>query len=221
MSQGQGTSTDVADLGPNTDYVLDAGPLLCIGGFKYLRDIVTARCHGKAHWVEAVRAELLHRSVGTDRRAHAARSYNGRGAAWLTAVVTFTTVDEHDLNPIKGRLKALGDAKARRKRRPPQTDPRANLGEAQSILLARRHSHTLLAHDGDARTVSKEHGVASVTLVDLARRLVAEGSSAKQLASGFLTLQRDGIDTGEHITGQLDLAPRRRPPAMQQQPGIP
>jgi hypothetical protein len=77
-------------------------------------------------------------------------------------------------------------------------------------LHARRNQHTFLAHDDDARAVANEHSIPAGTLVDLARRLVAEGAHPRQLADGFMTLQRDGIDTGEHITGPLALVPPRR-----------
>jgi len=218
VSHGQVTP-HIADLGPDINYVADAGPLLCLGGSKPLRDVVTARCHHKTHWVEAVRAELLHQSKGIGPRARAASVYNGRGAAWLTMTVTFTAVDDQDLTPIRERLRALGEAKALRKGRAAPADPRAHLGEAQSILHANRGGYTLLAHDDDALRVARERGVPAATLVDLARRLVAEArASAKQLADGFLTLQRDGIDTGEHITGQLDLGPQRRPRIPSQRP---
>ncbi len=209
MSHGT-TPIIVTSLAPETTYVTDTGPLLCLGASKELRDIYRARCYGKTHWVEAVKAELFHHSRGNGPRARAAEMYNGRGVAWLSAVIAFSAADDNDLAPIRNRLTTLGVAKANRQGRTPPTDPRANLGEAQSILHAHRHQHTLLAHDDDARIVAKQNSVPAATLVDLARRLVSEGISAKQLANMFLTLQRDGIDAGEYITGPLDLVPRGR-----------
>jgi len=210
----QAQNIGILNLGAEANYVADTGPLLCIGGSKQIRDIIQSRCYRKTHWVDAVRSELLRQSKGSDARARAAQMYNGKGAFWLTETVTFTALDEADVERIRNRLKVLGDAKAQRKGRRPSTHPQANLGEAQSILHARRHKHTLLAHDDDARIVAREHGVPAATIVDLARRLVSEGFSAKKLANEFLTLQRDGIDTGEHITGQLDLRPRRQPTSV-------
>ena len=220
MSQGQANSPHSADLGPDINYVADTGPLLCLGAKagKPLRDIVIPRCHGKTHWVEAVRAELAHQSKGTGPRAAAARAYNGKGASWLTTVVSFTAADDPALTPIWDHLKTLAVAKQRTSR-PTSSNPRAHLGEAQCILHAGRHGHTLLSHDDDARRVAKQQGVPAATLVDLARHLVAEErASAKQLANGFLELQRDAIDPGEYIRGQLDLTPRRRPPIPPQRP---
>lgn len=200
-----------SNLGPDASYVADTGPLLCIGGSSSLRSIFVDRSHGKTHWVEAVRDELIRHSRGRDPLARAANIYNGRGASWLTAVVQFSNQDDQDLNPIKDRLKQLAEQKAARKGRAASSHPKANLGEAQSILHSHRNRHTLLAHDDDARRVARENQVPAATLVDLARQLVAEGTSAKELATAFLSLQRDDIDTGEHIGGQLDLRPRPRP----------
>lgn len=210
MTSSLGNSAGTVDLGPEATYVADTGPLLCIGGSKGLREAFVYRSHGKTHWVEAVRDELVKHSRGTDAVARAARIYNGTHARWLTVLVLFGAGDESDLMPIKARLKQLDEAKAARRGGQPSSHPKAHLGEAQSILHAIREQHILLAHDNDARTVARENRVRSATLVDLARRLVSEGKSARVLANEFLTLQRDGIDTGEHITGQLDLAPRKR-----------
>jgi hypothetical protein len=221
VTESQASRSRSVDLGPNTNYVADTGPLLCLGAKvgKPLRDIVKNRCHGKAHWVEAVRAELTHQSKGIGPRAEAARAYNGRGASWLTAVVPFTDADDQALNPIWDDLKRLAASK-QRTNQPTSSDPRMHLGEAQCILHASRHGHTLLAHDNDAHRVAKRHGVPAATLVDLARHLVTyERASPRQLANGFLALQQDAIDTGEHITGPLDLTPRKRPPIPAQRPG--
>lgn len=195
---------------PAVSYVADTGPLLCLGGAKELRAIFVRRAHGKTHWVRAVCDELLRHSRGSAPLARVAKIYSGRSVGWLTQVVEFTVEDEDDLRPIKERLNQLAEQKAFRKGRVPSAHPKANLGEAQSILHACRNSHILLAHDDDARRVARENRVPAATLVDLARHLVAEGASARKLATEFMSLRRDGIDTGEFVNGPLDLAPRRR-----------
>jgi hypothetical protein len=207
----------VLDLGPSTHYVTDTGPLLCLGGSKVLRDIFKARCHGKAHWVQAVRDELAHKARGYGAVAKAAEIYGGRSATWLTATIVFAPADQSELQPIWQRLQDLEKEKATRQGRAPREDPGANLGEAQSILHARRQGHTLLAHDGDARRVAREHSVPNATIVDLAQQLVAEGNKARPLANELLGLQASGIDTGRHITGPLDL----RPSQLQRRPNPP
>ncbi len=196
-------------LGPGTQYVVDTGPLLCLGASKVLRDLVKPRCHGATDWVAAVKAELEHRSRGHGPVASAARSYAGTGASWLPPAIAFTAADESDLTPIHDHLRRLAAAKSGSPARNMSTDPRAHLGEAQSILHATRHARTLLAHDTDARTVAGARGIASATLVDLARRFVSEGESPKRLSSEFQILSQDGFDADEYVRSQLDLYPRR------------
>lgn len=218
MSFGQATTPRFADLGPATEYVADTGPLLCLGASKYLRSVFRGRCHGKTHWVAAVRAELLNQARGTDARARAARAYTGLGASWLTAVVTFSTADGSELSAIKSRLEQLAKDKERHSGRRALTHPLAHLGETQSILHARRNTYTLLAHDNDARRVAREHGVPAATLIAFAQRLVSEGEPVKRLADEFQTLRADGINLGGPFTGPLDLMPRPNPPTPKQRP---
>jgi hypothetical protein len=222
VSQGQANSPNVANLGPDVNYVADTGPLLCLGGSKILRDLYKAHCYGKTHWVEAVRAELANQSRGIGPRAQAAKTYDGRGASWLPVPISFTTQDDQDITPIRDRLKVLGEAKAKVRGQTTQSSDGAHLGEAQSILHARRHGHTLLSHDDDARGVAGEHAVPAATLVDLGRHFVSERvATPKQLSNEFLTLRADGIDIGEPISGPLDLRPMPNPRVPPQRPRTP
>jgi hypothetical protein len=218
MSPTSVAPPNASTLGPEIVYVADTGPLLCLGGSKKLRDIFRHRCYGKTHWVEAVREELLHQARGKDARARAAQAYTGLAAAWLPAVVTFSAADDSELVVIKDRLEQLAKEKELRTGRAASTHQLAHLGETQSILHARRHKHTLLAHDDDARKVASEHGISTATLIALAQRLVREGHSAKELADEFQALKLDNIDLGAPFMGPLDLTPRPKPPIPKQRP---
>ncbi|MEU7822483.1 hypothetical protein [Catellatospora sp. NPDC049133] len=211
-------SPNASTLGPEVVYVADTGPLLCLGGSKKLRDVFKQRCYGKAHWVVAVREELLHQARGKDARARAAQAYTGKAAAWLPAAITFSDADESELVVIKERLEELAKEKEIRTGRAASTHQLAHLGETQSILHARRHKHTLLAHDNDARKVASEHGIPTATMIALAQRLVREGHSAKELANEFQALKLDNIDLGAPFMGPLDLTPRPNPPIPRQRP---
>lgn len=210
----RGSGRPIVELGPEAHYVTDSGPLLCLGAFPLLLRIMKARAHGKTHWVRAVREEISRQAAETtSARGAAARTYDGRGAAWLTPIVEFGPSDEADLAPVKDRLAMLAATKAaknaKRYGKPAQEKhPLADLGEAQSIVHAKRSGHTLLCHDMAANTVAREQGIPSATVVDLAQQLVAEGQRPRQLADGLMLLQRMGIDTGRDVSGPLDLVPR-------------
>ncbi len=198
-----------ADLGPATQYVLDTGPMLCLGGFPMMLRLVKHRSHGKAHWVEAVRAEVVRHGLKAGPLGAAARTFQGNGANWLTPPAVFSDADNTDLDPVRARLEVLAREKAESRRSDSiaRRDSRADLGEAQSILHAKRNGHTVLTNDDGANIVAGENNLSVATIVDLARQLVAERNSARELARGLMKLQADGIDTGEHIAGPLALIP--------------
>lgn len=192
------------------EYVFDTGPLLCLGLSRSLRASVINRHYGRAHWVQAVREELLRQANGNGYRARAAQAASGRSSSWLIQCVQFSAADEADLQSIGARLRHLA---ARRINSSGSTHPQAHLGEAQSILHARRRGYGLVAHDRDAQNVAREHQIRACTIVTMARQLVADnGARPQDLASELLTLQQNGIDTGERIQGPLDLTPRPRRP---------
>lgn len=203
------------NLGPDVQYVADTGPLLCLGDFRALRTIFKQRCHGKTHWVVAVRAELADQARRNDRIAAAAKSYEGRGAAWLTGPIAFAASDDVALARIRARMRQLAEEAAKRRgENPPADHARAHLGETQSILHASRNSLILLTHDGDAHTAAKEHGLRSATLIDIAQQLLFEGVpgiTADSLYRGFISAQSAKIFPGRHLRGPLDLNPFRVP----------
>ncbi|MET8040168.1 hypothetical protein ABZU25_04780 [Micromonospora sp. NPDC005215] len=192
------------------EYVADTGPLLCLGYSKQLRDHVKRRWGRKTHWVDAVRQELALHAKKYDAKGRAAQYFGGTAARWLVDAPPVDDADIPKLNALLARLKALELEKSAITGRRVKTGSKANLGEAESILFACQQGHTLLAHDNDAKKVAREVGVPAGTVVDLARWLVAQGANVAELGQSLLDLQATDIDSGERISGVLDLVPRQR-----------
>jgi hypothetical protein len=120
----------------------------------------------------------------------------------LPRYIRFTDDDQAEIDIVHGRLRELSKVV--------DPHPNENLGEAQSIIHARRNAHYLVAHDGDAQRVARENGVPATTIVSLAREIVATGGNARELADAFISLQSRRINTGYPVRSELDLTPRRR-----------
>ncbi|MBY8851998.1 hypothetical protein K7G98_28450, partial [Saccharothrix sp. MB29] len=116
-----------------------------------------------------------------------------------------------DLDPIFDRLRSLADLKRRQNGDSSFVHPKANLGEAQTIVHAKRRRYYVLTNDRDALKVSGEEGVGVMTTVTFAKGMVGAGARVDVLARELLDIQARNIDLGGRMRGQLDLVPRRKP----------
>ncbi len=209
------TADASSGLHADVELVVDTGPFLCLGGAKVLHDAFRLRCYGKTHWVQAVHDELAGHGRGTDAKATAARAFvPPRRSHWLPEPVTFGPPgSDPAVDRVLADVRGITAARRRAAGRPPASAPPRpgdDLGEAQSIVLASRTRRTLMSHDDGARIAARQARVPAVTLVDLARRLVADGQQRPAvLASAFQKLKQNGIEIGGVVNGPLDLTPRR------------
>ena len=191
--------------------VFDTGPLLCLGGSRELRAAVVPRYRHNAHWVDAVLNELRNLASRPGHIGIAAGAASGTHSTWLPRPVSFSQGDATDLTQIIDRLHNLADIKNAQRGKAISRRGNTHLGEAQSILHARRYAYHLVSHDEDAKRVAVENNVQPLTIVTLARTLVADRASAKLLAGSLITLSTRNIDIGETVRGELDLMPPRKP----------
>lgn len=187
------------------EYVLDTGPLLCLGAGKPFMTAFLQRCYGRTHWVGAVRDELARQARGSGPLQRAASRYSGRGASWLPSPVDLSGPESAaEVAGVLAEVQRCSSVAPQNRKRGMNPD----LGEAQSIVHAERTANVLMSHDNAALRVARARRVRAVTLVDLARRLVAEGShKPAPLVAEFQKLRQTGLDIGGVVNGVLDLAP--------------
>jgi len=128
-------------------------------------DLLEARYSSRACWVDAVHAEVLagigeHPSLG-----------DVLVSAWLGPPIEVFAVAE--IERVRQRLGA-----GRHNRR--------HLGEAASIVVARREGWTLACDDFDAGRVARDEGLPVVTTPMILRALVRHGQLTAGEASGLL-----------------------------------
>jgi hypothetical protein len=189
--------------------VVDTGPLLCLGWATELRGHLR-RCSTHGEWVSAVQAELARHISRPGPRGELAVAARRHNAAWLGTPRGFQPEDP-DVAAVLATMHQLAGQKSASGRQEKSAGPREHLGEAESIVHARQQGLTVLTHDRDAGKVARSYSVPELTIVDVARGFVADGSAAPQhLFDELRRLMRAGIDVGEHLNGVLDLAPGSR-----------
>lgn len=198
----------VASRGVSREFVLDTGPLLCLGGAKSLRGALIRTHPHQTYWVSAVRKELERLARGSDWRSKYAAAVTGRHSGWLGSCIQVDPQNRAELERLHRILRDSAVAKEATRGRSYSSHPAANLGEAESILHAKLSGRHFVANDNDALKIARVNNVTSLNLTMLAKYLVARGGRASEIAGELMTLQRSKIDTGAIIRGPLDLSPR-------------
>ncbi|MEV0425357.1 hypothetical protein [Micromonospora sp. NPDC050495] len=157
-----------------------------------------------------MRQELAKHAKGRDAKGQAAKYFDGPDCGWLIMAPPVQPQEIRVLEALLERLKELELEKAQRLGRRAKSHPKANLGEAESILHAIRHGHAFLAHDNTAKRVAWDAGLQAGTIVDVVKWMVSRGANAYQLAEELKELQAVKIDTGLWINSVLDLTPAPR-----------
>lgn len=142
--------------------VFDASPLLTFGcSDKHALYCVGQIYGAAARWAAAVRDEVRYRRSQSGWEC----AQQALNAAWLPAPDDLDA--PHDLVEIEGlrqRFVRAGDG------------PRQHLGEAASIVLARRLQLPVALDDSDARTYARQvEKLTVVTSVDILREMLGRG----------------------------------------------
>jgi predicted nucleic acid-binding protein len=122
-------------------FVFDAGPLLAFARVRRL-DLLEARYAGRALWTVEVRDEIQRALASIPPLGGILR------ADWLGEPVRMT--DPADLVEIERLRRALGGT---------AEQPLRHLGEAATLVLARREGATAVLDDRDARRLAHALGV--------------------------------------------------------------
>jgi hypothetical protein len=88
-------------------------------------------------------------------------------------------------------------------------NPRRNLGESESICLAKKVSGEFICSDNNARTVSAELRVPTTTVIDILKRDVVAGHPARVAYQAFRTMVEADLDPGGFVTSPLDFVPKK------------
>lgn len=138
-------------------FVFDAGPLSAFARVGRL-DLLQARYGGRALWTVEVRDEIQR---GAARFASVGEILK---AEWLGQPIR--TTDPADLLEIEHLRRALGGT---------AQQPLRHLGEAATLVLARREGATAVLHDLDARRLAVALGVPLTGILGILRACAREG----------------------------------------------
>lgn len=128
-------------------------------------DLLGARYAGRAHWVDVVHSEIL-AGIGENPSLGDVLAVD-----WLTPPVEVLAVDE-----VEGVRQRLGAGRSNR----------LHLGEAASIVVARRDQLIIACDDFDAGRVAESEGVGVVTTPMILRALVRAEALTASGARGLL-----------------------------------
>lgn len=187
-----------------TSFVLDTGPLLCLGGSVFLLGEYRRRFEEKSAWVGAVCDEVKNTAeFNSDDWATAARAFRSSSKDWLSKPHRFVAADSGELDEVRAKLDQMAEAKAKRQRRVHVPKPHA--GETESIVYARRHTLRFITNDMDALALATQQQIPSVTMVGMAKHLVKDGVNIAKLTSELQSLTRRRIGIGGTVRSYLDL----------------
>lgn len=194
--------------------VPDTGPLLCFGAVPQGLQILKRHYGGHIKWTRAVADEIAHHARRRNRPlwAKAAQAYEGRRKAFLGEPVALTDAkDRAIIARIQGRIAVLEaqSGKGGRKDSTITANPKRNLGEAESICLAKKEEGEFLCSDNKARAVSAELRVPTTTVIDILKRDVAAGRPARVAYQAFRTMVEADLDPGGFVTNPLDFVPKK------------
>jgi|SRR5215211_349403 len=140
----------------------------------------------------------------------AAQAYEGRGSAFLGEPVELTDAqDRAIIAHIQRRIAVLEAQSSKGGKGSATADPQTNLGEAESICLAKKESGEFICSDDNARTVSTELRVPTTTVIDILKRDVVAGRPARAAYQAFRTMVEANLDPGGVATSPLDFVPKR------------
>lgn len=194
-------------------HVLDAGPVLCLGGSTVIADLYDAHLASDGVVVEMVADEVRGwssayvapgdpRRIGGVKRAGVGAVSRYRNSL-LSAVIPTPMPEPAAIAAIRQDL----EDHANRKR--PGRTARANehAGETYSIHAASSRSARFISNDDGARAVASVRVLAHESFTDMARRLTKcqQDVKPKQILRELQGLVRDGIDIGDVVNSVLDL----------------
>lgn len=144
--------------------MFDAGPLSAFARVGRL-DLLAARYTGKALWTLEVRDEIERGAARFPALGEIPR------AGWLGDPVRMT--DPADLLEIEHLRRALGGT---------AEQPLRHLGEAATLVLARREGATAVLDDHDARRLAVALGVTLIGTLGILRASVRDGTLSHEEA---------------------------------------
>ncbi len=144
--------------------MFDAGPLSAFARVGRL-DLLAGRYAGRALWTVEVREEIQRGTARFPSLGEALR------ADWLGTPVRMT--DPMDLLEIERLRRALGGT---------GEEPLRHLGEAATLVLARREAATAVLDDRDARRLANALGIPLVGTLGILRACVRDGTLSRDEA---------------------------------------
>jgi predicted nucleic acid-binding protein len=164
-------------------FVFDTGPLSAFARVGRL-DVLAARYWGRALWAVEVREEIRRGAVRFPWLDEIL------SAGWLADAVRMT--DPADLLEIERLRRALGG----RGEQPPR-----HLGEAATLVLARREAATAVLDDRDARRLADALGIPFTGTLGILRASVGDGVLSRDEAWAIIQAMTAAGDRLPPIAG--------------------
>jgi hypothetical protein len=194
-------------------HLLDAGPMLCLGGSSVMADLYDAHFAADGAIVAVVEDEVrgwasAYVAPGDPRRIGGVKRAGTAAVARYASTLFTAAIPTPDPEPTAVlALRQDLEEHANRKRPGRESRPNEHAGEAYSIHEAAQRGVLFVSNDDGARQVAHMRSVAHESFVDVMRRLVKlqQEVNRKQILKEMQRLVLNGVDVGDVVNSVLDL----------------